>query len=136
MKHTTLLIIIFSLFISCNKTADTASYIGKYNGSTVYKQTVNGSVVNTGPYIMTLDVTDGSSSNEIKILFGAWLTKATLNGSSFQIQPTFFDNVTPSLRFTITGSGQFNNNKMTIEYIQTFSTANTVVQYNGILDKI
>lgn len=84
----------------------------------------------TSPYDMVIDISKGDNNQEIKILFGVWLTKATLNGNKFIIQETSF-----SGPIVTTGNGEFiSGNKVIINYIQkNNSTSGT--NYKGTLTK-
>lgn len=81
------------------------------------------------PYNMVLDISKGDNSNEIKILFGSWLTKATLNGNKFTIQETSFPGP-----ITTTGNGEFSGNKLSISYTQKSGNVQTI-NYSGTLAK-
>lgn len=114
-----------------NGSAPLSDYSGKYTGPTKLNISSVG-VSSTIDYDMVVDVSKGESSNEIKILFGSWLTKATLSGTKFQIQETSFNGP-----IVTTGSGEFSGNKLTIKYVQKVGTS--IIQYNtytGTLTKL
>ena len=132
---TTHLFFSLSLFVltSCSKDNDnnssTTDYSGKYQGSTSQKVTSPGGT-NTQPYDMVIDISKGDNNQEIKILFGNWLTKATLNGTKFTIQETTF--IGP---IVTTGSGEFiSGNKLNINYTQKVANTSTA-NYTGTLTK-
>ncbi len=78
---------------------------------------------------MVIDISKGDNSQEIKILFGNWLTKATLNGSKFTIQETTFNGI------VTTGNGEFiSGNKVNISYTQKIGNSSTA-NYSGTLTK-
>lgn len=130
--------IFFSLSLlyltSCSKNNESnnspvTDYSGKYQGSTSQKVTSTGGT-NTQPYDMVIDISEGDNNQEIKILFGNWLTKATLNGSKFTIQETTFNGP-----IVTTGSGEFiTGNKVNINYTQRIANTQTV-NYTGTLEK-
>lgn len=120
------------LFSACSKKNTNNSLVtdfsGKYEGSTTVKVSVNGQT-GSQPYNMVLDISKGDNSNEIKILFGSWLTKATLGGNKFIIQETSFPGP-----ITTTGNGEFSGNKLTISYTQKSGNIQTI-NYSGTLTK-
>ncbi|MBC7425704.1 MAG: hypothetical protein H7321_04130 [Bacteroidia bacterium] len=77
---------------------------------------------------MVIDVSNGEKDQEIKILFGGWLTVADLNGTKFIIQPTDFNGIG-----RVTGSGEFSGNQMIMNYTQT--ATEQIVNYSGTLSK-
>ena len=130
LKKTVLLFAIIA-FVSCSKGEDnnpaTTDFSGKYQGPTTSKVTAGGQT-NSGSYDLVLDISKGSNDKEIKILFGNWLTIATLNGNKFTIQPTTFSGA-----FTTTGNGEFSGNKLIINYTQ--QSTNQTINYSGTLTK-
>ena len=122
-------------FIHCSKSNannsqnQTPDYSGKYHGTVTQKVTSGGSV-NTQPYDMTIDISKGDSAQELKILFGSWLTLATLNGTKFTIKQTSF-----SGPIVTTGSGEFiSATELNITYNQVVGgTGNS--NYTGKLTK-
>lgn len=133
MKKLFTIVTIALLFCSCSKNntsnnnTATIDYTGKYQGPTTAKVTAGGSTTSS-PYTMVLDISNGANANEIKILFGSWLTIGTLTGNTFVIQQTTF----PGPLVT-TGNGSFSGNTMTISYTNT--TSSSVVNYSGTLTK-
>ena len=141
-KFTKCFFLFLSLFYlaSCSKKDDsnnsnntnstsTTDYSGKYQGPTSVKVTASGTVSNQ-PYDMVIDISKGDNNQEIKILFGVWMTKATLNGTKFTIQQTSFNGP-----IVTTGSGEFvSGNKVTLNYIQNMSGIQTI-NYTGTLTK-
>jgi hypothetical protein len=70
----------FLLAFSCSKSnsspsQSSADYTGTYVG-------------NEGSLAVMMQVFKGSTDNQIKILYGAWSTPASLNGNHFTITPT------------------------------------------------
>lgn len=129
------LLITLSLFylLSCSKdTTDkfpSNDYSGKYHGTTSQKITSSTGTI-TQPYDMVIDISKGDNDQEIKILFGNWLTKATLVGSQFTIEETTFNG-----SIVTTGSGEFiGDNKMNIDYTQKIANT-TTSNYSGTLTK-
>ena len=118
-------------FISCSKkNADSSSitdFSGKYQGTTTAKVTASG-LTNSGSYDLVLDISKGSTELEIKILFGGWMTIASLDGNKFIIQPTTF-----SGPITTTGNGEFSGNTLIINYTQIMGTE--TINYSGTLTK-
>ena len=116
---------------SCSKektnNSSTTDFSGKYQGPTTSKVTAGGQT-GTASYDLVLDISKGSNDQEIKILFGNWLTIATLNGNKFTIQPTTF-----SGPITTTGNGEFSGNKLIINYTQNMS--GQTINYSGTLTK-
>lgn len=110
-----------------NNNSSTTDFSGKYQGPTTLKVTGGGQTASI-PYDLVLDISKGSNDQEIKILFGNWLTMATLNGNKFTIQSTTFPG-----QFTTTGNGEFSGNKLIINYTQqsTYQTTN----YSGTITK-
>lgn len=82
----------------------------------------------TQPYDMVVDVSKGDNKNEIKVLFGAWLTPAVLSGNKFTIQQTTFNGP-----LTTTGHGEFTGDKLIINYIQ--KAGGQTNTYSGTLTK-
>jgi hypothetical protein len=112
-----------------NSTNATIDYSGKYQGSTSQKVTAGG-ISSNQTYDMVIDISKGDNNQEIKILFGVWMTKATLNGTKFTIQETSFNGP-----IVTTGSGEFvSGNKVTINYTQKMSGIETI-NYTGTLSK-
>jgi hypothetical protein len=130
--------VLFSIFTttSCTKSSDgpdvenpvSVDYSGTYTGTTTANVTAPG-VNSSMPYEMVIKVSKGDKPGEIKLLFGAWLTPATVAGTKFTIQQTSFSGPTVT-----TGSGSFSGNKMTITYIQKIS--NQTNKYTGTLTKM
>jgi hypothetical protein len=113
-----------------NSNSSALSYFGKYQGSTLQKVTSLGGT-NTQPYDMVIDISKGDNNHEIKILFGNWLAKATLNGSKFTIQETTFNG-----SIVTTGSGEFiSGNRVIINYTQRIANT-TTANYTGTLTKL
>jgi len=104
-------------------------YSGKYTGNVTLTTTVLGRS-GSQPQQLIIDVSKGDTSNQIKILFGGYLSKASLNGKHFTLQP-ISDNY-----FRITGYGDFlANNQMSITYIQTAINGSETIQYSGTITK-
>lgn len=130
LKKSALLFAIIA-FVSCSKgngnNPSTTDFSGKYQGPTISKVTAGGQTA-TGSYDLVLDISKGSNDKEIKILFGNWLTVASLNGNKFTIQPTTF-----SGPITTTGNGEFSGNKLIINYTQ--NASGETINYSGTLTK-
>jgi hypothetical protein len=123
------------MLTSCSKDSSNGDnnsatdYSGKYQGSTSQKVTSSGGTV-TQAYDMVIDISKGDNIQEIKILFGSWLTKATLNGNKFIIQETTFNGP-----IVTNGNGEFiSGNKVNINYTQRIANSSTV-NYSGTLTK-
>lgn len=132
MRMLTSLFFLFTIITiaSCtkeNNLSSTTDFSGKYHGPTIVKVSSGGQTV-SGPYDLILDISKGTNSQEIKILFGNWLTMATLNGNKFTIQPVTFPGA-----FTTTGSGEFTGTKLIINYNQ--QTTNETINYSGTITK-
>ena len=130
-----IILILTFTFLSCSRPRgyDISTYFGKYRGTTTQKITINGQTT-TQPYDMVIDISAGDYPQEIEILLGSWLTRATLNGEKFTIQATFFPAFDPSQAIHTSGEGLFMDNKVIIHYIQEaigFSTTD----YSGTLIK-
>jgi len=132
MRQIGIYFLILICLISCKK-QDTAQitsidYSGKYQGQVMVTNSGSNS---TFPYDMGIDIYKGNNDTEIKILFGVWLSIATLQGSKFTIQTqTFSGNV------IISGNGEFNGTKVTMHYIQGTSLNSLTNSYSGILTKL
>ena len=130
-----LLLTIFIYFQSCSKSNtsnssnQTVDYSGKYHGTVSHKMTSGGSTT-TQTYDMTIDISKGDSAQELKILFGSWLTLATQNGTKFTIQQTSF-----SGPIVTTGSGEFiSATELNINYNQVIGGTG-INNLNGKLTK-
>ena len=135
LKSIIILILTFT-FLSCSRSPrdDISTYFGKYRGSTIQKMTINGQTTNQ-THDMIIDISAGDYPQEIKILFGSWLTKATLDGNKFTIQPTFFSSFDPSQAIATSGEGLFMDDKIIIHYIQEVVAFSTT-DYTGTLIKL
>lgn len=134
MKNNSLVLLplfVTTFFWGCAKKNETSFSIencyGTYKGTGTETIRFTNGALSTNPYMMDVDISAGGNTDEIKILFQRFQTKAIVAGKKFKIVDTTYPDGQ-----VFFGFGEFSaENKLTINY-----TRNVPIASLGYLSNI